>query len=153
MKGLILSGLYQVRLAYRRIANPLTLGVRCIVVREDGHVLLVRHTYLSGWYLPGGGVDRGESLEAAVARELKEEVGVTPRERPLLFHAYSNFSEHKSDHVVVFVLRRFDMESAPNHEIAEHGFYDPAAPPESTSEATLRRLAEWRGLETPTALW
>ena len=153
MNRVILSSLYQLRLAYRRIVNPLTLGVRCIVVRDDGHVLLVRHTYLPGWYLPGGGVDRGESLEAAIARELMEEVGVTPRERPALFHAYSNFSEHKSDHVVVFVIKSFDMVSAPNREIAEHGFFDPASPPEAISKATLRRLAEWRGLERPTELW
>lgn len=153
MTPLILRALYQMRLAYRRIARPLTLGVRCLVVREDGHVLMVRHTYLPGWYLPGGGVDRGETIEAAVARELHDEVGVVPLERPRLFHTYSNFREHKSDHIVLFSLNRFTIEPNPNSEIAEHGFYDPATPPEATSEATLRRLAEWRGLETPTALW
>ncbi|HXZ67457.1 MAG TPA: NUDIX domain-containing protein [Alphaproteobacteria bacterium] len=153
MTPLILRVLYRIRLAYRRLARPLTLGVRCIVVREDGHVLMVRHTYMPGWYLPGGGVDKGESIEAAVARELYEEVGVVPLERPQLFHTYSNFREHKSDHIVLYALRRFKIEPNPNHEIAEHGFFDPTTPPEATSEATRRRLLEWRRLETPAALW
>jgi 8-oxo-dGTP pyrophosphatase MutT (NUDIX family) len=153
MTPLILRALYRIRLVYRRLALPLTLGVRCIVVREDGRVLMVRHTYLPGWYLPGGGVDRGETIEAAIARELDEEVGITPLERPQLFHAYSNFREHKSDHIVLFSLRRFTIEPRPNHEIAEHGFFDPSVPPAGTSEATLRRLVEWRGLARPTEMW
>ncbi len=67
--SITLSVLYRIRRAFLRLTRPLTLGVRCIVARDDGHVLLVRHTYLPGWYLPGGGVERGESLEAAIARE------------------------------------------------------------------------------------
>jgi len=153
MQPLILRALYQIRLVYRRLVLPLTLGVRCIVAREDGRVLLVRHTYLAGWYFPGGGVDRGESIEAAIACELYEEVGVRPLERPQLFHAYSNFSEHKSDHIMLFVVRRFTIEPNSNHEIAEHGFFDPADPPAETSKATLRRLAEWRRLEKPSEMW
>ena len=153
MTPVILRAFYNIRLAYRRIVRPLTLGVRCFVVREDGHVLMVRHTYMPGWYLPGGGVDKGESIEAAVARELYEEVGVTPLERPQLFHTYSNFREHKSDHIVLYSLKHFRIEPNPNAEIAEHGFFDPATPPQGSTDATKRRLAEWRGVEKPTALW
>ena len=38
---------------------------------------LVRHTYTDGWYLPGGGVKKGESFETALHRELKEEVALS----------------------------------------------------------------------------
>ncbi|MES2906548.1 MAG: NUDIX domain-containing protein, partial [Pseudomonadota bacterium] len=59
----------------RLLARGFTLGVRAVVLKGDD-VLLVRHTYMDGWYLPGGGVDRGEALEKAAVRECFEEVGV-----------------------------------------------------------------------------
>ena len=44
---------------------------------NDRHkVLLVKHTYISGWHLPGGGLGAGESAEACIAREIQEETGL-----------------------------------------------------------------------------
>ena len=54
----------------------MTLGVRALVERSDGKVLLVRHTYTKGLYLPGGGVEKGEIASVSLLRELKEEGGV-----------------------------------------------------------------------------
>lgn len=66
-----------------------TLGARAIVLNKNGQVLLVKHTYQPHWYLPGGGVNKGESAKAAVIRELKEETGlIVSSEEPLLFGIY-----------------------------------------------------------------
>ncbi len=89
-----------------RLFHPITLGARIILLRDD-RVLLVEHTYRPGWYLPGGGVDKGESLEECIRREAEEEAGATVRSLQL-FGIYSAFSEEKSDHVAIFVSRDFD---------------------------------------------
>ena len=55
------------------------MGVRAEAVDARGRVLMVRHTYLKGWWLPGGGVDRGETTHVVVVRELREEAGLIAR--------------------------------------------------------------------------
>ena len=59
------------------------LGARCIVFDEQDHVLFVgRHATAeraASWFLPGGGLDPGESPAEAVRRELQEETGYPVR--------------------------------------------------------------------------
>lgn len=61
-----------------RIARPALRGCRILAFDGEGRVLLVRHSYGSGkWMPPGGGIGRGESPAIAAQRELREEVGCT----------------------------------------------------------------------------
>src|SRR5690606_8107006 len=55
--------------AVSRLTRGMTLGVRGVAFDPEGRVLLVEHTYLEGWWLPGGGVDRGETAQQAVRSE------------------------------------------------------------------------------------
>jgi 8-oxo-dGTP pyrophosphatase MutT (NUDIX family) len=124
-----------------RLFHPITLGARIILLRDD-QVLLIQHTYRPGWYLPGGGVDKGESLEECILREAEEEAGATVRDLDL-FGIYSAFSEEKSDHVAIFVSREFDVEPlGANNEIARAEWFALDALPEGLSPGTARRLAE-----------
>jgi len=129
--------------AVSRMSRGMTLGVRGVATDAEGRVLLVKHTYLHGWWLPGGGVDRGETTQAAVVRELREEAGLIARSEPRLQSVHSNERFFPGDHVLVFRIDAFDMTERTSHgEIAEIGWFAPDALPEDTTRATRDRLAE-----------
>ena len=90
-----------------RIRRPVTLGVRAIVRDGRGRVLLVRHTYVPGWYLPGGAVDAHESVGEALAREVREEANIRIIGTPRLIGIYFN-RRGRSDHVVLFEVTEFE---------------------------------------------
>lgn len=124
-----------------RLFHPITLGARVIILRDD-EVLLVRHTYRAGWFLPGGAVDKGETLAETAHREAGEEACVDIGALRLL-GVYTNFSEGKTDHVAVFVTREFTTrEFIAGNEIAECRWFALDALPHGLSPATRRRLQE-----------
>lgn len=124
--------------------RPMTLGVRGLVIDPDNRVLLVRHTYVPGFYLPGGGVESGETLLQALTRELAEEGGVRLLGAPTLQGVYLNRRVSPRDHVALYVVRDFhcDGPRAPDFEIAEAGFFALDALPEDATPSTLARLRE-----------
>jgi len=126
---------------YWRFSRGLTLGVRALVIDPDGRVFLVKHSYVAGWHLPGGGVEPGETLVAALKRELREEGNIEMDAAPVLHGLYFN---SQRDHVALFVVRDFRQVGAPrpNHEIIAHGFYAIESLPSDTTAATRARIAE-----------
>src|SRR5450755_2250653 len=90
---------------YYSFARRLTLGVRGAVLDRQNRVFLVRHTYVAGWQMPGGGVEPGETLEAALARELVEEGNIVISGEPCLHGMFFNKSLSNRDHVAVFLVR------------------------------------------------
>ena len=129
---------------YWLMARGMTLGVRGVVLDGDDKVFLVRHSYVSGWHLPGGGVEAGETLGQALARELAEEGGIEVVDAPALHGVFFNRVDSPRDHVAVFVVRVFRQDPAArmNREIVERGFFSLDALPAETTPGTRRRLAE-----------
>ena len=106
--------------------------------------MLVRHSYASGWHLPGGGVERGETLHAALERELREEAGVRLTAPARLHGIFCNHEIMPGDHVAVFVAETWDRDQSwrPGLEVRAAEFFDRAALPADTTSGTRRRLAE-----------
>jgi 8-oxo-dGTP pyrophosphatase MutT (NUDIX family) len=132
--------LYQV---HSRLMRGMTLGVRGLVVDAEGRVLLIKHTYTPGWYMPGGGIERGETAEQALERELLEEAGVrmTARARLLSFH--SNETLFRGDHVLIYRIEQFETgEPSQTGEIEEIAWFSPDDLPPDVTRATRARLAE-----------
>jgi 8-oxo-dGTP pyrophosphatase MutT (NUDIX family) len=129
---------------YWRFARGATLGVRAAVIDAQGRVFLIKHSYVSGWHLPGGGVETGETMLDALKRELREEGNIELTATPALHGVFHNASGSRRDHVTLYVVRAFRQESAPrpNHEIVAHEFFALDALPRDTSNATRARLAE-----------
>ncbi len=127
---------------YWRISRGLTLGAQGLILREDGGILLVRHTYRPGWHFPGGGVERHETAEHALARELTEETGAVLSRPVELFGLYANFSAFPSDHIALYVVRYWEQPHIPppNHEIAAQAFFKRDALPPDIGEGAHRRI-------------
>ncbi|MND25530.1 RNA pyrophosphohydrolase [compost metagenome] len=130
---------------YFLLRRPMTLGVRAIVFDEKKNsVFLVKHTYVPGWQLPGGGVDSGETFGQALEKELREEGNIYLTGRPELFALYKNAHASPRDHVALYVCRAFEQTEPKkrDREIAEAGFFPLDNLPEGTTPSTKRRLQE-----------
>ena len=90
-----------------RLTRPRHEGA-VVAVNVGPALLVVRSSYRRGWQLPGGGVRRGETPEAAARRELSEEIGVSAS-----FLQYVGFQcgtwDGRRDRVHFFELRLADL--------------------------------------------
>ena len=145
----------RVFLAYSRLTRGMTLGVRAMLL-QDKKVVLVRHTYVSGWYFPGGGVEVGESMAEALRREIAEEAGAVLTGPAELFGIYRNAHADVRDHVALYVCRSWERKGAfkiPNREIVASELFLVDALPADTSSGTQKRLREVFNGEPPSADW
>lgn len=129
---------------YWRFSRGATLGARAMVIDGTGRILLIKHSYVDGWHLPGGGVETGETLLQALARELMEEGNILLGTTPQLFGVYFNSRLSRRDHVALYVVRDFrqDGNPEPTREIVAHGFFHADALPDDVSRGTRARVAE-----------
>jgi ADP-ribose pyrophosphatase YjhB (NUDIX family) len=143
--------LYQ---AYSRLARGATLGVRGLVLNAAGEILLVEHTYVPGWFLPGGGVERGETTEEAVIRELREEGGVQTVGRPKLIGVHANHRVFPGDHVVLYRVDAWTpCEATSHYEILARGWFRPDDLPAGVTRSTRQRIEEALGGAEPSPHW
>lgn len=127
------------------LRRPMTLGARGVVYdRTRNAVLLIRHTYVPGWQIPGGGVEPGETILEALTRELREEGNIELSAPPKLISMHFNRHASRRDHVAVYLVTDFRQTAplVPNREIAEAVFFEIGNLPEDTTEGTRQRIEE-----------
>ena len=151
---LLMQILYRVRKVVFRTFRVRTRGAKVMVFNPASELLLIRnsygHTHL--WVLPGGGIGRRETPEAAGAREVKEEVGLKVTHLTRVSEHF-NGAEGKRDTIFLFTARADGMPVIDNMEVEEARFFPMNALPENISTATLRRIAEYRRERAPDGLW
>jgi 8-oxo-dGTP diphosphatase len=141
--ALVYALIMWLRNIFWRIRRPKLVGVRALIVRDE-LVLLIRHRYgRQPWGLPGGGVERNESLAEAVRREAREESGVHVEIRHLL-GMYDRFKGGVSNYVGVFVCTPLNEPNPPRSlEIAEARFFPFNELPKGIDDGSRRRIAEY----------
>jgi ADP-ribose pyrophosphatase YjhB (NUDIX family) len=129
-------------------------GARAMVIDGTGRIFLIKHSYVDGWHLPGGGVETGErfSMRLHEARRGRKHPAQCS---PQLFGIYFNKRASRRDHVAMFIVRDFlqDGDPRPNREIVAHGFFHPNALPEDTGRGTRARVAEVFGNAPLSEFW
>jgi 8-oxo-dGTP pyrophosphatase MutT (NUDIX family) len=92
---------YHILRVYWFIRRPQANGIKCVLTRGDG-VLLVRHSYgRPEWEIPGGKIKAREQAGTAAAREMREELGVAIDDwRPL--GLLTGRAEHRHDRLHCF---------------------------------------------------
>lgn len=140
---------------YWRFSRGLTLGVRGMAIDAERRIFLIKHSYVPGWHLPGGGVEPNETLREALGREMMEEGNIEFLEEPRLFGVYHNRNASGRDHVALFVSCAFrqSMPPQPNTEIVAHGFFARDALPADTTAGTRARISEVLDGTRPSEWW
>jgi 8-oxo-dGTP pyrophosphatase MutT (NUDIX family) len=140
---------------YWRFARGMTLGVRAVVLDGEGKVFLVKHSYVAGWHLPGGGVEVGETFIEALRRELMEEGRIELTGEPVLQGIFLNSHVSRRDHVAVYLVRHYSQDGLPepNREIVACGFFAVSALPPETTQGTRLRIAEALEGKAPMTTW
>lgn len=106
------------------------MTVDAAVFNERGELLLIQRGHPpEGWALPGGFVDVGETLEAAVARELREETALVATGQTQ-FHTYSAPDRDPRHHTVctVFLVQATGNPVA-GDDAAQAAFFSPRSLP------------------------
>ena len=104
-------------------SSPIVLVSACALVDGEGRVLIAQRpedkSFAGLWEFPGGKIEPGETPEAALVRELAEELGISAAPAslsPLTFASHSYESFHLL--MPVFVCRNWQGTPQPREHIA-----------------------------------
>ena len=139
---------HAVRHRWRRWRKAPLAGVSMIARDAEGRILMVRLSYAdAGWSFPGGGPNRGESMEAAAVRELGEETGCGAGKVRLVgcMEEVMSGSPHTAH---IYTCLTEDLPRPDGREVLEARFFPPHSLPHPMTPRTQARLSFWRAEES-----
>ena len=143
---------YRIMRVYWFLVRPITMGARVILIKDD-QIVLVKHSYQDAWYLPGGGIKRNETLEQAVRREAAEECGARIKQVRFL-GIYTQFVDHKNDHISLFLSDDFTLQEKSDHEIEQIALFPVQQLPDKISPGSRRKIEAFINESLPpTGMW
>jgi ADP-ribose pyrophosphatase YjhB (NUDIX family) len=97
--------------SYWRLTRAITLVAEACILDAGNQVALVEHTGRQGWSLPRTAVRKGEALEAALRRGLRDEFGIDVNSGIDLFWLYAEAPPAKNTQTGLFVVRQWTTRS------------------------------------------
>lgn len=130
-------------------------GVRALIFRSDGALLLERQRHFGSWALPHGCVDLGESAYDALRREVREETGVSVLEaEPFGLYTDPRYSvtypngDQVQTFTVAFRVGRWEGNPRPAcEEVEEVGFFALDALPQPLYPIHVETIADYRAFD------
>src|SRR3954470_6202026 len=138
----VLTGAYKLFQAAWFVRRPRTYGAHALAFTPGGKLVLVKLRYAKGWRLPGGGRRSREYAQAAVIRELREEIGMTAYGRIRLACELEEQVDFKHDVAALLIVE--DVSYRPHRwswEVEQVGEFDLERLPPDTAPPTLRWIA------------
>ena len=120
--------------------RPATFGVHAVPITPAGKLVLVKLSYASGWRLPGGGRKRGEAADAAMLRELREEIGLISCESLRSVTQFEHRPDFRKDQSRLFVAQGVVYRPRWSLEIKAVQEFTLGALPSDTAPITRRLL-------------
>lgn len=124
-----------------RTTNGGKFRVACFaVIERGGEFLMARRRDIGFWNLPGGGLEAGETVDEGLAREVKEEVGVTIR----IVRLIGVYSKPQKSEIVLTFLCKLTTEDEPStsDEVSEVGWFTLDRLPADTLPKHRQRVAD-----------
>lgn len=128
---------------YWRVFKPKTYGSRGIVLYGN-QILLIKNPSAKHWSLPGGHIEKGETPEQCIIRELKEELDLSINKTEFKLGEYISDNEGKYDTVFIFVIKLPSPNFTKQWEPDDAGWFKLSELPTNISPAGLRRINEFQ---------
>ncbi len=125
-----------------KIFKPHTKGVKGMILYND-EILLVKNIGKDYFMLPGGNLRLwGEDPEACIAREIKEELGITIIPPFELLGTYTSNIEAKRDTIFAYIIQVKSKDFTQQWELDGAKWFSLHTEEPTVSPATKRRIAE-----------